>query len=179
MQTLQSAVPSAPVNLRNSDDLTQARLREVLSYDPLTGEFRWLYNSRNTTIGAIAGYKCLSGYINIGIDGGKYRGHRLAWLYTYGRWPYEECDHEDMNRANNVLANLRECTHQQNMANRRAQSNNKLGIKGVRERNSGFEACIALNGKQLYLGMFTTVDAAQAAHALASREAFGSFARVS
>ncbi len=64
-------------------DLTLARLREVLDYDPATGVFTWKVRlSDNVPPGRVAGP---SGIIRI--DRGKYRASRLAWFYVHGEWP--------------------------------------------------------------------------------------------
>jgi hypothetical protein len=41
------------------------------------------------------------------------------------------CDHRDGNGLNNCRENLRLCTHQQNAGNRRMESTNPVGFKGV------------------------------------------------
>ncbi len=68
--------------------LTRERLLEVLSYDPLTGIFRWrVCLSRRNHIGDQAGTIGEDGYRIIQIDGWHYKASRLAWLYHRGRWP--------------------------------------------------------------------------------------------
>ena len=71
--------------------LTQARVRELLSYEPETGEFRWLpregnapFNARSA--GKLAGHE-EKGYWRIRFDGRYHGAHRLAWLYVHGRLP--------------------------------------------------------------------------------------------
>lgn len=68
--------------------LTQKRLREVLSYDPATGIFRWtITRGANAKAGFVAGSPDVKGYLRIMIDGVTYKSHRLAWLYVYGERP--------------------------------------------------------------------------------------------
>lgn len=57
--------------------LTAERAREVLNYDPETGDFTWLVASRGTYKGALAGYKRPDGYVAIMIDRKLYFAHRL------------------------------------------------------------------------------------------------------
>ena len=67
--------------------LTQARLKELLRYEPETGAFYWLVaKSSRAQIGDRAGGLRSDGYWYIRIDGKNYVGHRLAWLYTYGHF---------------------------------------------------------------------------------------------
>src|ERR1700719_1662744 len=102
------------------------RLRELLSYDPETGVFRWLVRKRqNVKAGDVAGSFDGCGYCKISIDRRAYKAHRLAWLYMTGEWPPAEIDHINMNRADNRFANLRLATRHQNMANQRLYANNK------------------------------------------------------
>jgi hypothetical protein len=114
-------------------ELTQARLKELLHYDPETGvftrKFRW---GESRDIGSVIGYKTDRGYVEIVLDSTKYRAHRLAWFYVHGVWPSAEIDHRDTDRANNRLTNLREATGFENHQNeRRARKNNKSGYLGV------------------------------------------------
>lgn len=158
------------------------RLRELLSYDPLTGDFVWVKMPSPFTfrvkVGDVAGCRNKSnGYWHIGIDGHLYRSHRLAWLYMRGVWPSDQLDHIDMDKANNRLANLREATHSQNLGNRRTYANNKLGIKGVSRKSKGFHAQIRIDGKKLCLGQHATPELASDAYAAAAIKYFGDFAR--
>ena len=46
--------------------ITQARLKEVLNYDPLTGIFAWIKKTcRKVVVGAVAGHVADSGYVFI------------------------------------------------------------------------------------------------------------------
>ncbi len=56
--------------------LTAQRLREVLNYDPKTGVFTWIKDAgggERIKAGSVAGWEDKRGYINIGVDGYKYR----------------------------------------------------------------------------------------------------------
>ena len=74
--------------------LTQAKLKEVLHYDPETGDFTWQVSTANCIkVGALAGSKDSYGYHKIAIKGKTYKAHRLAWLYTHGEFPEDAIDH--------------------------------------------------------------------------------------
>lgn len=153
--------------------LTQARLKEVLSYDSATGIFTWLVNRRGPVkAGDAAGAVFGDSYVQIKIDGGQYRGHRLAWLYVTGNWPENHIDHRDQNKQNNAWANLREATpaeNQQNMS--KAFANSSSGLIGAATRkNRKFTAAIRSGGKQINLGSFKTAEEAHAAYLKAKRE---------
>lgn len=83
--------------MRHEVNLTAERLRELLSYDPITGVFRWRMRRSNVKAGDEAGRLLTvrgsfkSGdakvYRYIRIDGAEYMSHRLAWFYVNGSWP--------------------------------------------------------------------------------------------
>lgn len=164
--------------------LTHDRLLEVLSYDPLTGVFRWRISlSRRNHIGDQAGTVAEDGYRVIQIDGWHYKASRLAWLYVHAQWPSDRIDHEDLDRDNNRIKNLREATESQNAANVGLLASNTSGFKGVSlgslNRSKPWRAAIRKNQKRKFLGWFATAAEAGAAYQLAAEEAHGEFARFS
>lgn len=64
--------------------ITQERLKELLTYDPATGEFRWIVSRGPNRAGNSAGCIDKAGYRIIEIDGKAYRAARLAFLYMTG-----------------------------------------------------------------------------------------------
>jgi hypothetical protein len=160
--------------------LTAGRLREVLFYDPLTGNFtRLLGNYRGRIVGTVvASDKHNASYLRIRVDGGKYYAQRLAWLYVTGDWPVADVDHHDTDGLNNKWSNLRDASRRENKGNAVAYQNNKLGVKGVNvTRNGTYYACIRSRGKSTSLGTFKDLASAEAAYAAAARQVFGAFAR--
>src|SRR5437879_5605760 len=110
--------------------LTAERLKELLTYDPETGEFRWkVAPNGRVRVGDIAGCVSSRGYILIGIDGALYRAHRLAFLFMTGAFPEPQVDHSNRDKADNRWLKLREANNSQNNANKPAQSNNTSGYK--------------------------------------------------
>ncbi len=154
-------------------NLTAARLRELLSYDPDTGLFRWkVQTSKRVKVGDIAGTLVKIGYISISIDADMIRAHRLAWLYVHGSWPTGDIDHIDGNRANNRWSNLRDVTRSMNAQNlKRAHADNAAsGLLGVYRDKKKWAASLTVNGKRHRLGNFTTPEEAHAAYLKAKRE---------
>lgn len=163
-------------------DLTAERLRRIVKYDPETGSFEWLMSlSFRRPLGSECGEIKASGYRLIGIDGRRYRAHRLAWLYMKGHWPSLQIDHRNGVRSDNRWANLREATQAQNSANMMRSS--KFGMKGVNRYENAvtgtvrYRAHITANGKSIYLGSFKTSAEAADAYRLAAIKYFGEFAR--
>jgi hypothetical protein len=154
-------------------DLTAQRLREVLSYNPDTGEFRWLSSGKGRKSSLEAGAVAPdSGYVFICIDWQRHRAHRLAWLYVYGEWPKDQIDHINGVRADNRIANLRDVTNDINGQNRRAAlSNNRSGYLGVSWKKSASRwiATISDGGKHKHLGSFATAEEAHTAYLAAKR----------
>ena len=157
--------------------LTQERLKELLSYDPATGVFRWRVSlSNRAPSGSVAGCIRPDGYVQIMIDGKHYLAHRLAWLYVHGELA-PQLDHADGNPSNNRISNLRPATQSQNNGNARKRSDNTSGKKGVswHKRDKKWQSRIKHNGRQIYLGYFETAKAAHAAYCEKARELFGEF----
>jgi hypothetical protein len=161
-------------------DLSVERLRELLSYDPTTGEFLYRVRvARRTPAGSLAGSVNNEGYRHIRVDGRAYKAHRLAWLHVHGTWPGGMLDHIDGDRDNNRIANLREATRSQNLANSRPYRANSKYHKGINRRTSGlWDARISHNGKCHFLGCFKTEGEAVAAYASAARNFYGEYARI-
>ncbi len=152
-------------------DLTAALLREILHYDPETGEFRWRVKSaKRIKVGDRTGRKNVNGYLEIGAFGRLYKAHRLAWLYVHGKWPDGVIDHMNGDNSDNRICNLRDVTLSVNMQNlRHARAGTKSGLLGVAAHKDKWKALIKANGKQLVLGRFDTPEAAHAAYVEAKR----------
>lgn len=86
-----------------------------------------------------------------------------------------EVDHINGDSLDNQKSNLRTCTHQQNMANKRMQKNNKSGIKGVawdKNRNK-WKATISFNDKTINLGRYNDKLEAAKVYQNKAKELFG------
>lgn len=64
-------------------------------------------------MGNLAGKMGSTGYIKIGLDGVSYGAHRLAWLYTHGKWPYV-VNHLNGCKMDNRIANLEDTDYSGN-----------------------------------------------------------------
>lgn len=148
--------------------LTQERLKELLRYDPLTGEFHWRSDRRGgARQGDLAGSTYADGYRKVRVDIRKYSAHHLAWFCVHGVWPAQCLDHRDGVRDNNRIANLRDATHAQNQQNRAAKEGGQLG---VRLKKGRWEAAISVAGCRHYLGRFDTEEQAGTAYLAAKRK---------
>ena len=86
-----------------------------------------------------------------------------------------EVDHIDRDPLNNQRANLRVCSHAENMRNRGRFANNVSGMKGVYPSQGRWRAQIRFNGQKIHLGYFDSPSLAHAAYAQASDRLHGEF----
>jgi hypothetical protein len=166
------------MNIKRHTD-PPADIFDHLSYQPDTGEFRWLISPVNgVRRGQESGCVDSNGYLVIGFRGRRYLAHRLAWLFQTGEWPKHSIDHKNIDKTDNRIANLRLATNAQNSANRPKWSGCSSKYKGVTlKRNGRWKASIRVAGKSVHLGVFEREADAGAAYISAAAEVFGEFAR--
>lgn len=71
-----------------AEELTIARLKEILEYHPETGVFtQKIQRKGGLKPGEDAGCLTDHGYVKISVDYRRYRAHRLAWFWMTGEWP--------------------------------------------------------------------------------------------
>ena len=112
-------------------NLTQDRLKKLMSYNPGTGVFTWKESRGSISSGQIAGSKHSKGYLVARIDGTLYFLHRLAFLYMTGSHPPELTDHINGSRDENQWDNLRAVDAGENNKNVKKRSDNSSGLQGV------------------------------------------------
>ena len=169
--------------MNGEDMITQARLHELLHYDPETGLFTWINKSspyaNAVKIGGAAGSPMSTGYIVIRVDREQHLAHRLAYLYMEGEFPprHMDVDHKDTIPSNNRWDNLRLATRSKNKFNSNGNSNNKSGVKGVsyNKRHNYWVAQTTLNGKHITIGIFYDKDKAIHARQEWAKEHHGEF----
>lgn len=159
------------------------RLRELLEYDPETGELRWINSKGAGKAGRRVGGTCkIRGYSYLCVDYCQLLAHRVAWAVYYGEWPPDdvEIDHVNGVKDDNSIGNLRLCNRSENSSNTRTRTDNTSGYKGVyfHRRAGKWLAQIWSEGKYHYLGLYPTPEEAHAAYCKAAHELHGEFARV-
>lgn len=151
--------------------ITIEQLKSLFTYNPITGIFTWNYG---ITYAITQNEK---GYVLIRIHHKYYRAHRLAWLYMTGDWPKGQIDHDNNIKNDNRWENLREANNQLNHYNLLKPKNNTSGAKGVRKvKNGKFQARIKHNQKEIYLGLYETLELASEAYLNKAKELANEFA---
>jgi hypothetical protein len=138
-------------------ELTQELIKELFEYRD-----GFLYWKVDRVANKVKGEK--AGYVNEKKTGARhvltvnrklYYLSRLIFLWHHGELP-DVVDHEDRNKLNNRIENLRKATSIENGKNKTARKNSSsiyLGVTRRKARNS-WEASIEVNGKGIYLGQF-------------------------
>jgi hypothetical protein len=154
-------------------ELTQDTLRDVLNYNPKTGEFYWLVKPASRVhIGDRAGsVETVRGYRVIGLAGKLYKAHRLAWLYVYGNTPAFGLDHINRKPLDNRICNLREATKSQNGGNAIGRRDGRL--KGAYWHSGDQRWYSSLDGE--WLGYYPSEKTAHAAYCKAAKIKYGEF----
>lgn len=163
-----------------STDLSIDFIKELIDYDPQTGEAKWkarplhhfidskrpakvvmrIWNSKNA--GKTVRCPDSNGYFRLAIGGRKYSLHRIIWAFHYGKHPRHSIDHINGNRQDNRICNLRDVLQVDNLKNASKHKDNSSGVNGVSfcKRRQKFTSYIGVNGKTKVLGYSETLEEA-------------------
>lgn len=146
------------------DDLDYETLKDILTYDPITGFLERInakakcLQGRNRKPDAKHGYKIIT------INRRKYHEHRLAWILYYKEKPKGIIDHIDGNKTNNSINNLRVVTNRENQQNMCCHRKGNLPGCIFIEKSNRWRARIYINGKSKHLGYYATEEEAYNAY---------------
>lgn len=168
---------------------------ECFTYNSDTGELVWKVRpgSHFNTVagcnvtnarcaGKVAGTKCQNGYMQVWVNGSIVKVHRIIYEMHFGPIPDGiYIDHENLDRSDNRIENLRKATPSENKMNSPIQSNNTTGFKGVSycQNTSKWKAAIKTRGVITNLGSFMSPELAHMAYCEAAKLHHGDFARTS
>lgn len=156
---------------------TIEELREYLDYDPETGVLTWKKSpSSKIRQGQAAGTRGTHGYEQVQVRGTLLLAHRVAFALYHRRWPLPFCDHVNGDKADNRIANLRECSAAANQHNTIMRRNNTTGAKGVVRNRNGYLAQVRINGA-VYTKYFRRLEDAAAYVKQLREQLHGEFAR--
>lgn len=141
---------------------------DSLSYDPITGSFTWVKPRGCAKVGSHAGSR-LGDYWAISLGKKTHLAHRCAVYLMTGHWPSAgmTVDHIDGDKMNNRWSNLRVVSQRINNQNlRSAISGSKSGLIGAHwnAQENKWQASIRHDGRNIYLGRFSTAQEAHAAY---------------
>lgn len=149
--------------------LAQSELIETFVYIPETGKLYWkerprnkcaneqAWRSWNTRFAYREAFTALDkkGYKVGAIYNKLYKAHRIIWVMIYGYEP-DQIDHDDGNKSNNRLTNLRDVSNSENHKNMGIQKSNSSGIVGVNwsEKQNKWRCRIHVDGSEINLGHY-------------------------
>jgi len=154
---------------------SQEFLSACFDYDPVSGVLTWKRRSAATFVGTekrsaehqaanfnarFVGRPALAspaknGYLRGTINGSFFYAQRVIWKIIYGKDPVD-VDHENGDRQDNRLSNLRDVCRTDNLKNRQLSKNNSSGFHGVTysRRHQLWSATIYHNNHPVHLGWF-------------------------
>jgi mannitol-1-phosphate/altronate dehydrogenase len=150
-----------------------------MKYIPLTcdkmamvddDDFEWLI--RNSWYYNAGGYACRERSVDVMLY------MHIAIVERHHLFISDRIDHIDQNGINNQKQNLRPATRSQNAANRGLQTNNTSGYKGVvyYKRDAKWVAQIKYQGSYVYLGRYSSKEAAAKMYDIKAKQLFGEYA---
>jgi len=163
--------------------ISHSELKRLLHYDPETGRWTWLASTSvkaNHIIGKRAGGISKQKWgprVYIVIAGRRYRSSILAWFYMIGEWPTQIIDHKNRNTIDDSWDNLRAATPEQNNANCKIRSHNRVGLKGVQKHRKRWRALIGSGKNRVVITSLDCPAAAHFAYIVEADKRYGEFAR--
>lgn len=163
-------------------EVTIEMLREMIDYNPGTGDMVWKEREGRARGRAWTGNNIgtqRGKYRYVGIFGNKIGTHRIAFALANGRWPYPICDHVNGDPSDNRAHNLREATALQSAHNIRGHKGSASGVKGVawQSQNRRWTTRVSYNRRSYSFGCYATVEEAAQAVRAGRQRLHGEFAR--
>ena len=174
-------------------DISVEDLRQLISYNPETGELTWLprplrfcksereqsrWNSRCAGKTVIM-TKNSDGYLRFKLFDVVYRSHRVCWAIHSGEWLGQDLfiDHVNNDPSDNRLVNLRVATMAQNNMNQRKIKKKTSSLKGVfwSNKDMAWRSRLIHEGRLYDLGLFYDEQLAHQSYCELAKELRGEF----
>lgn len=152
--------------------LTKAQADELFRYED--GKLLRRIQRGRAKVGDEVGSICTDGRLQVKLAGKMYYVHRIIYLMHHGVLP-EFVDHIDGDHTNNRIENLRPATRAQNNQNAKLRKDNKYGVKGIALHKGRWIARLKVNGKDVNVGSFGSMEEAAKAVAEARVRLHGEF----
>ena len=94
------------------------QFKELLDYDPDTGDAWWKVNYASRKAGTLCRNPNAEGYFRVNFKAQGYFLHRVIWFLHYGEQPPHLIDHINHDNQCNAISNLRELSPEGNNRNR-------------------------------------------------------------
>ena len=157
-------------------DITQDLVKNLFDYQ--NGVLVWKIKlNKRISINSIAGSKDGNGYVQVMINGKRYKAHRLIFKMFNGEVP-EIIDHINGVRDDNRIENLRPASLSGNAQNSKKPQRNTSGFKNVYWHKAFglWQVAITAKNKMLHIGYYKDIHAANIAAISARKQHHGEFA---
>ena len=127
-----------------------SELHEVFGYYAATGVIFRKVRMGNYPAQSICRSKLQSGYGKVTYKGKQMLAHRLIWFLHYKEQPPVQIDHNNLDKSDNRISNLRAADMSRNQMNINVHTRSQTGIKGIMPIRGGtlYRAEVCVNGKR-------------------------------
>lgn len=124
-------------------------IKDYISYCPLSGALTWVKDKGKAKAGTqLPARASTKGYVRFRFNGKMFLGHRVAWFLYYNEQPPAKIDHDNRNRADNRIKNLRTAS-----ASLNGQNVEALGYYWHNNWQC-FQSQYIKDGRKVHLGSF-------------------------
>jgi hypothetical protein len=150
--------------------LTLKEAKSAFKYNPETGDFVRISTNKKTGSTNIK-----NGYVYLTLNKKHHLAHRVAWLIVYGEWPNGLIDHDNRNKTDNRICNLRIADKTTNGTNR-SGGYSSTGYRGIYVQSNTNKYRVRI--KNIHYGYFNTLEEAITVAQKAIQTMYGEFAGV-